>query len=221
MSIPSSEYNPSWTEVILGACLSLLLGAVLAAVFLVLKPVKTVNELPKEPDAAIVYYVEGSRLSSRSQQATAKQRTFLQGGAVTLNEDELNALTAPSTGATKPAAPGAAETPAEGILTAGAPNFRVRQGVLQIGVPMRVSAVGFDQRVIVQARGGFERRGEIFVFEPSELYIGSCPVERLPLVKTLVMKKFLKDAAVPAELAEAWTKLSDVKVEGSALQLTM
>ncbi len=223
MSTDRAGYNPSWTEVIVGAILSLVLGAVLAAAFLILKPVATVRELPKEPDARVVYYIEGSRDSNRARQATAKQRTFLQGGTVALNEDELNALAAPS-GANAAAKPGQApgtEVSADQMLTAGTPNFRIRDGVLQVGVPVRVSVVGFDRRVIVQARGGFERSDEGFVFDPDELYLGSCPVQRLPVVSGMVMKKFLAGAKVPEDLAAAWSEVSDVKVEGSSLHVTM
>lgn len=213
-------YNPSWTEVILGALLSLLLGAVLAAAFLVLKPVATVKELPKEPDANVVYYIEGTRDSTRARQAAAKQKTFLEGGAVTLNEDELNQLVAPAAGAAKPAQPGA-EPAAEQMLTAGAPNFRIRDGMLQIAVPVRVSVAGFDQRVIVQARGGFVKRAEGFVFDPEEMYVGSCPVHRLPAVEGVVMKKFVSGAGLPDDVRQAWSAVTDVKVDGSTLQVTL
>lgn len=219
MSTDRAEYNPSWIEVILGAMLSLLLGAVLGAAFLVLKPVETVRELPKEPDPETVYYIEGTRDSHRARQATAKQRAFVQGETVVLNEDELNALAAPKTtsGAAKPGE----EAAAEQMLTAGMPNFRIRAGVLQIGVPVRVSVAGLDRRVIVQARGGFERRGDVFAFDAEELYLGSCPLQRLPIVAGLVMNKFVEGANVPEELAAAWRNASEVKVEGTNLHVTM
>lgn len=215
MSTDAAGYNPSWTEVILGAILSLVLGVVLAAVFLVLKPVETVREMPKEPNPSVVYFLEGTRDSNRSRQATAKQRTFVEGGTVVLNEDELNVLASPAT------PPKKADAAPEQMLTAGSPNFRIREGVMQIGVPVRVSVAGIDRRVIVQARGGFEKRGDVFVFSPDELYVGSCPVQRLPVVSGLVMDRFLTGANVPEELAAAWRNVSEVKVEDSSLQLTM
>lgn len=214
MSTEAAGYNPSWTEVILGAILSVLLGIVLAAAHLVLKPVETVREPPKEPNPSVVYYLEGTRDSNRARQAMAKQRAFVEGGTVVLNEDELNALASPAT-------PKKADAEPEQMLTAGSPNFRIREGVMQIGVPVRVSVAGLDRRVIVQARGDFEKRGEVFVFSPDELYLGSCPVQRLPLVPRFVMKKFLAGANVPEELATAWKNVSEVKVEGSSLHVTM
>ncbi len=219
-------HGPSWTEVILGALLSFVLGVALAAVALILKPVVAVKELPKEPAADVVYYVEGSRDSNKGRQAVAKQKTFLQGSSVALTEDELNLLATPNStpSAAKAAAnPGTppAEPPAEKALTAGSPNFRVRGDVLQIGVPMRVSVAGFDQRVIVQARGGFAKNGDVFVFDPREVYLGSCPLQRLPLVKNYLMNRFFAAASIPDELSAAWRKLENVRVEGSAVHLTM
>ncbi len=215
MSTDAAGYNPSWTEVILGAILSTLLGVALAAVFLVLKPVETVRELPEEPEANVAYFLEGTRDANRARQATAKQRTFLEGGTVVLNEDELNVLASPAT------PPKKAEAVPEQMLTAGSPNFRVRESVMQIGVPVRVSVAGIDRRVIVQARGGFEKRGEVFVFSPDELYFGSCPMHRVPVVAGWVMNKFVSGASLPEELAAAWRNVSDVKVEDSSLHLTL
>lgn len=215
MASARTAHNPGWIEIVLGVVLSLLLGAVLAAVFLVLKPVATVKEMPAEPEAGVVYYIEGTRDSNRARQASAKQRAFLQGGTIALNEDELNALAAPS--APKPA-------DAEAVpqtVTAGTPNFRIREGVMQIGVPLRVSVAGIDQRVIVQARGDFERRGDTWVFAPAEMYVGSCPVQRLPLAKNFVMKKFMTGATVPEDLASAWSKVQEARIDGSTLQLTL
>lgn len=220
--------GPSWTEVILGAFLSLVLGVALAAVAMVLKPAAIVKELPKEPDPGVVYYVEGSRDTAKGRQAVAKQKAFLEGGSVVLNEDELNLLTAPSSTPlppAKPAAKGAAPEaplpPAEAVVTAGAPNFRMRGEVLQVGVPVRLSVAGLDEKVVVQARGKFEKNGELFVFSPSEIYVGSCPLQRLPVVRSYLLKRFLAQATIPDDLAAAWRKLENVTVENGALHLTM
>lgn len=218
-------HGPSWTEVILGAVLSLLLGVVLAATYLILKPVTVARELPKDAVAGAVYYIEGSRDSSKARQAGAKQKAFVEGGSIVLNEDELNLLAAPSAApaTAKPDAAGevAGATAGATTITPGALNFRIRESRLQIGMPLQVSVLGLQKRVIVQARGGFEKRGSTFGFAPEEFYVGSCPLQRLPVVGGVVMKQIMARAAMPTELAEAWTKLSDVAIEGSTLRLTM
>ncbi|MEO6876625.1 MAG: hypothetical protein ABI222_17560, partial [Opitutaceae bacterium] len=86
-----SHYGPGWAEVVLGAVLSVVLGVVLAAVFFIFRPVTLVKELPKEPIPGMVYHIDGSRDYANARRLTAKQRFFVKGGSVVVNEDELNA----------------------------------------------------------------------------------------------------------------------------------
>ena len=228
MSKKVERNGPSWTEVIIGAVLSLALGVAAGFVYLVLKPVAAVKALPKEPAADVVYFIEGSHDSSKARQAAAKQHELLQGRAIALNEDELNALFAPAAAATptpaKPAGKGSPAAPAAAAptqtITPEAPNFRVHDGVVQIGLPVRIAAFGWlDQKVILQATGTFAKEGDTFVFQPTEFYLGSCPIQRLPAVKNLIFKRVV--AAAPAELHDAWGKLTDVTVEGPTLKLAV
>ena len=217
-------YGPSMTEVLFGAVLSLLLGAVLAAVYLVLSPVTQVKELPKQRVDGMIYYIEGSRDTSKARQASEKQKAFLQGSAVTVNEDEINTIivpipAAPPNPAKKPAPGAPAAPPAAQGLSAGTPNFRIKDSVLQMGIPLQVSALGFEQKVILQTRGSFVKNGEVFAFEPTELYLGSCPLQRLPGVPQALLRRVMASVAVPPEMAAAWAKLSEVAVDGSSLRL--
>jgi hypothetical protein len=219
-------YGPSMTEVLFGAVLSLLLGMVLAAVYLVLLPVTQVKELPKERIDGVVYYIEGSRDTSKARQASAKQKAFLQGATVTVNEDEINTIIAPApvappTPTKKPASGAPAAATAVQGLTAGTPNFRIKDSVLQMGIPLQVSALGFEQKVVLQTRGGFTKIGEVFAFQPSELYLGSCPLQRLPGVPQALLRRVLASVTVPPEMSVAWAKLSDVAVDGSNLRLSV
>lgn len=215
-----ARYGPGWPEVIFGAVLSIVLGVVLSAAFFVFKPVTKVKELPKEPIPGTVYYIEGSRDYSNARRLVAKQKFFAKGGSVVVNEDELNSAANP---ATAPVAPGSEPPPPPTVLSAGAPNFRIHDGVLQISVPMRVKwdLAYLDQTVLVQAVGSFARRGESIVFVPKTMFVGSCPVERIPRALDLIMKKVFEAQPVPPDIAAAWSKLVDVTVDGSTLRLTM
>ena len=232
----SGEYAPSWTEITLGAVLSVALGVVLGAVLLVLRPVTVVKELPKEADRApgIVYYPEGSRDSAKAKQAAAKRKLFAQGKTVTATEDEINSFIAPPPVVAKPKTPApakpgekaapapAAPAPSGEMLTAGSPNFRIRDDRMQLAVPVTISLFGvFEQQVTVLARGGFEKQGEVFTFTPETLYLGSCPMERLPFARGYVLKKFFSLVPVPEDIATAWPKLAAVSVEGNTLKLAM
>ncbi len=241
-------YEPSWTEVTIGALLSVIIGATLGVVFLVFKPVITVKEIPKEDelDRSSVYYIEGSRDAAKSKLATAKRKTFAGGGSVVVDENELNsfgsapgapikpvapapgtkaspAAKTPSPAATPAAAPGApAAAPADLFGYApGAPNFRIHDSALQLGVPVKVTLYGLELTVVVQGRGTFVKTGEKFAYEPAALQVGSCPVDRLPMARAFVMKKIFETQPVPEDIVKVWGNLSDVAVVGTALKLTM
>lgn len=264
------EYEPSWTEVTIGALLSVIIGAALGVVFLIFKPVMTfkdgksttvttttktlkpgekmpkpgetiVTETVRELAAGEVLYFEGSRDSAKAKLAAAKRKTFTAGGSVSVDENELNSLVgapppapakpAPGTNKataakdqppTPPAKAGAAAAASGGFgFTPEAPNFRIHEGEFQIGLPLRVEAFGLDVKVIMQARGQFVKRGERFVFEPTTMLLGSCPLDPLPVARSLVVKKFINALPVPEDILKVWDNLSDVAVVGSALKLTM
>ena len=213
--VDRAVHGPSWAEVILGAVLSLLLGVVVGAVLLILKPVAVVKETPKEPVAGTVYYVEGRKGdANQAKQVLAKRKALMEGQSIQVTEDEINSLVASAKAGEKAGEAKAAET-----VTAGTPNVRLHDGVMQVGVPVEVSVLGVQQRIIAQARGGFEKRGDVFAYEPSEMYFGSCPVQRLPFLASYVREKVLASQNVPEDIAAAWSRLTNVAVEGNKLTL--
>ena len=200
-------YGPGWVEVIFGAILSFSLGIVLAFLFLTFSPVLKVKELPKEPAANTVYFIPGSRNSDKTRQLSAKQSAFLQGQSVSFNEDELNALAAPKE-APKPTS---LPVPANDKTLSAAPlDFRIHDNLLQIGLPLHLNAMGVEHDIIVQARGGFEKIGETVVFQ------------NLPGgVADKLFARMLASANMPPEFIEAWRRVTDAKVDGSLVRLTM
>ncbi len=241
-----SAHEPSWAEVILGAALSIVLGVALGVVLLAIKPVAAVKELPKEPVAGTIYYVQGSHDSAKARAAATKRKQFAQGASVTVTEDEINSFLpappplstakpkaankkapekkAPEKAAAKPGdkagTPGAPASTGE-LITLGGPNFHLHDGKVQIAVPATLNVLGLEQAVTVVANGTFLKKGSSFVFNPETLYLGSCPVQRLPFASSYVAQKFIAALPVPEDVAAAWPKLTDVAVEGNALKLTM
>ncbi|HEY0944795.1 MAG TPA: hypothetical protein VGD81_05990 [Opitutaceae bacterium] len=211
-------YGPSISEVTLGAVLSVALGVIVAAVYLVAKPVEKVRELPKEPASDVVYYLEGSRDSTKGKQWMRKRQMLVEGQSaeIALTEDELNAWA--GAGA-KPATD--TTSAASGIIRAESVNFRVRDGWLQIGVPSTFDVFGFVVPVVLQARGDFEKQGDQFVFVPREFMIGSLPAHRLPGLEGLLGNKLLASQNLPEDIATAWKKLADARVDGNTLRLTL
>jgi hypothetical protein len=231
--IDRALHGPSWLEVILGALLSFVVGVLLGAGLLIFRPVLVVKEMPKEEarDKNAVYFVEGSRDSSKARQALAKRKDFAEGRSVSVIEDELNALAGPATAFAPARAPKSGEAPKAGdkagavagedIVATGTPNFRVRDGLMQVGVPVTLSLPGISQKVVVQTRGVFQKEGSVFVYAPGVFYVGSLPVERLPVLAKYAREKFLSGQVIPEDIKASWAKLTNVAIEGNALNLTM
>jgi hypothetical protein len=218
--IDRAHNGPSWTEVTIGALLSVVVGAMLAAAWLVLKPVETVRELPKEPTKGVVYYIEGSANSTQGRLWQRKQQAFMAGQTVSLNEQELNSAVKTLTAESAKAAP--ADSAQPDMITAGTVNFRIADGLLQMAAPVDLNIYGlFQSKVQIIAQGTFERSGEKYAFSPTKLYVGSCRVDRLPVVGGLILNKLWAAAALPEALTSAWAGLANVTIEGSQLQLVM
>ncbi|MBS0664277.1 MAG: hypothetical protein JSR48_13510 [Verrucomicrobia bacterium] len=221
--IDRALHGPSWMEVFIGAALAVLIGVVLAAVSLIFRPVAQVRELPKEPERDTVYYIEGSHDSAKARRSAQKEKLLAAGRSVELNEDEINQILTPAAppppkGGKQPPAP---ETP--GLVSAGAVNARIHGGSLQLAVPVRLfyPTFGVDATVLVLSNGTFVKSGDGYAYEPESLYLGSCPVQRIPGAAGFVMGRFLASDKIPAALTEAWGKLANVTIEGSVLKLTM
>jgi hypothetical protein len=225
--ISRAARGPSWLEVILGAVLSLILGVMLGAVLLALRPVVAVKEGFKEAerDPKLVYYVQGARDGGRAGPAAAKRKAFVEGKSVSVSEEELNALVATvppaNSGAAKPTEPGKAPSADDATFAPGALNFRIQNGALQVALPMTVNALGLSHKLIVQAHGGFVKKGGLFVYEPHTFYVGSCPVQKLPFLVGYFQRKFLSAQSIPDDVSASWSKLANVAIEGRTLKLTM
>ena len=213
--------GPGLLGIVLGAVFGIVLGVALACVYLVLKPVQTVKELPKIPAPFTVYYIEGAKNAAQSHQWLQKKKVFIEGdsGTLELDENELNTWIAAGTPPAKPA-PGT-PTAAQVLLVPGAPNFRIRDGVLQIGMPCTLNVLGVSTTIIACARGGFVKKGDRLVFDPAVFYIGSGPLHRFASLAGIVLDRIVALQPVPEDVVAAWKKLTDAKVTGSTIELTM
>ena len=73
----------------------------------------------------------------------------------------------------------------------------------------------------VQATGMFEQVGETVVFVPDSVYLGSCPLHFLPPLANMLITHVAESERVSEDLRAAWAKLTDAKIEGSTLKLTV
>jgi len=104
-------------------------------------------------------------------------------------------------------------------LDVGTLNARIHGGKIQLADTASFNVFTVTGSVIVQASGTFEKNGSTYEFEPESFYVGGCPLQRFPVVRTWIMKKLLFTQPIPDDIAAAWSKLVDVTIEGSKLRL--
>ncbi len=127
----------------------------------------------------------------------------------------------------KPGAPAPAPEPApavqppEELITPSVINFRIRDGIVQLGLPTTINTLSYQFPVVAQARGGFEKQGDMYMFVPDEVMIGSLPLHRFPHVVEYLTQRVLASQSLPPELLAAWKKVKTVIVDGKTLKLTL
>jgi hypothetical protein len=215
-------YGPSTTEVALGALLGLIAGVLVAAVYLVFKPVQTVKELPKEPARGVVYFIPGSESNAKSRNWQAKHKQLVGSPTFTLDlvEDELNAwagtLGAPAPAAKPGAAPGAPNQPQlDGIFNPGRPNFKITNGKLQIGAKCVLNWYGLTYETNVITTGTFDGGA----FKVETLHLGSCPVHLIPGLAGPLASHLIGRVKVPDDLRAGWAKVDSATLEGATLKV--
>jgi len=226
--VKNKQKGPSWFEVGLGAVLSILLGAVLGAALLVFKPVQAVKEVPKDPPAGAVYYIEGNRDFNKTVEANSKRTAFAAGQSAAVDEGELNVLlgtyvkasTAPAA-ATPVKAGDKPPAPEAKSFDPGPLNARIRAGKIQFANTVSFNVLGYGGSVIVQTSGDFKRRGSVFEYDPDVIYVGGCPVQRFIFVRDWILKKLLFTQPMPGDIAASWPKLADITIDETTLRLRM
>jgi hypothetical protein len=231
-------YGPSMLEVILGAILGFIAGILVAAIYLVFKPVTVVKEMPKEAARGVVYYIAGLEGKARSAAWKDKEKLFQSGKTVQLVEEELNAwaenVTLPTQAPVAPPKPAKPATPAakadkppaaptgpepDGYIIPGKPNFRIVGDKLQMSTKCTLNWYGLMTDVTVQTTGVFRRDGDFLVFSPETVYLGSCPLHFLPVVGGALVSHIEDKEKVSDEFRAAWQKLNDAPIAGTSLKL--
>lgn len=215
MNATTSRTSPGLAQILVSAVLSLVLGALLCTVYLVLKPVPILMAPPKEKDAPALYYLEG-RKGFGGSGWVVKREALLQGRTVNLAEEEANAWIESLYPSTPQRGPEAAEP---SMLQVGTPNVRLADNRASLGTILALDLFGWKPKVTVQSRGNFAVRGGVNRFVPDSVYIGSFPAHRLPLVQSLALGQVIGMWKFPEDVEAAWGKLSAVRIEKNQLVL--
>ncbi|MGJ3243001.1 MAG: hypothetical protein ACFE0O_08620 [Opitutales bacterium] len=173
---------------------------------------------PRGPDIP-VYYV-GSDTGGQAWQA--KREAILSGepGEIRVSEGELNAWARRSFNL--------ASLKGEGggliSITPGTPNFHLREDQLHLSMPVTVSAFGLNGNYRLIARGGFSVSGGKMAYEADNLFLSAAKVPPLGPLRNMILKGASAAFTVSdeyAELSSAWTDVSDVRVQGDVLVLSV
>jgi hypothetical protein len=123
------------------------------------------------------------------------------------------------------AAPALAPTPDEqaptDLITPSVLNFRIRDGVVQVGLPTTIATMGYTFPVVAQMKGTFVKQGDSFIFVPETMMIGSLPLHRFPHATEYMMQRAMTSDALAPEIMAAWKKLKNVEVDGKTIKLTI
>ena len=216
--IDRERYGPGLFEVLIGSLMGIALGAVIAALHLTFKPVAMVSKPVEPATVGEVYFLQGTRITAKSLQWRRKTQFLTEGGSadLSLSEDELNAWAA---SATAKVTNKLGVIPA--IVTPQLVDFHIRDGVLQVGVVSKFEALEYSQPLVMQARGKFTRGPNGFEFIADELFIGSLPLHMVTGLPQIIIQRAVAAQAIPAELLEAWKKLTLVAVEGDSLHIVV
>jgi hypothetical protein len=118
-------------------------------------------------------------------------------------------------------APTPEELPPAELVAPSVLNFRIRDGVVQVGLPTTINPLGYTFPVVAQASGHIEKQGDTFVFVPESVMIGSLPLNRIPYAVDYLMQRAMASDALPAEITAAWKKVKTVVVDGNAIKVSI
>jgi hypothetical protein len=222
--VKKNQKGPSWFEVGLGAVLSVVLGVILGAAYMINKPVVRVTSIPKDTVPGTIYLIEGAK-DLNMNGITEVRRQFVGGATVVLDEGEINGffagLAKPSAGApaAKPGDKGAPAANEPKMLETSPLNARIREGRIQFSDTATVTLLGVTVPIIVQSTGVFRKGGSEFEFDPDIIFVGGCPMQRMIFFRSWILRKLLFTQTAPDDVAGAWSKLADVSIEGTKLRL--
>jgi hypothetical protein len=199
------------------------LGALLAAVCLVFRPVEIVAASVEGSgrEAGRVCYVTGSRDRVKGVRWMLKRQQLFEGAAreVVFNEDELNLWFAWEPVGVPLPARGAR---GEWVEVLGV-DFRIADGAFCVGVPTRVAVGSRRVPVLLQARGGFARRVDgLVMYAPDEVWVGAFPLHRVPWATRWLMARLPPGGqALPGAVMDWWRKISRVTITGREVRVEM
>lgn len=219
MAIKLDNATPGLFGIIFGVGLSVSLGALLAVLHLISRPVEIVRTVPKEPTEGVRYVIEGATGSSAGNRWKIKVKRLVEKipGEYAFTDAEINAW---AEGTFEKAEPPAGETPSFALL-AGVPNFHAGADRLHIVTSNDLLLLGGVSKLVIEANGSFKQEAEGWSFVPAEFYLGGLPAHKLPVLAGVLFDRFSKAQAVPADASSILRSASSISVAEGSLAVHM
>ena len=216
MSYQAGRNGPGFFGIVFGVATSISLGVALAAAHLVAKPVEVVPALPKEPAPGAVYFIQGNVGAGPWQKKSAKLQT--PGAEISFTEGEINAW---SVSAFAKVDEKPKEPPFPVFVVPGKPNFRLIKDQLQLGSVSHLHVSDTAYPLVFQARGTFIRSEGGWQYTPSECYLGSLPLHKIPSVVPALFARLKSIGDAPTELSAVLQRAKELSVADGMLVVRM
>ncbi len=207
------QKGPKLYEVVIGAILSLILGGLLAVIYLVLQPVEEVAQFPPEEarEKGKVYFKPGQVGRAGEFNWRPKQAAFEAGasGTIELVEQEINQWVSVEFSDLEDE-----DYPDAGMffIAPRSLNFRVGDGRFQIASDLDWTVFGYTHTLKAHAIGTFVRGNGSFAFEPEEMYIGGFTVPRTGDFGPTLIRRVVEVLDPSQDLRESWAAVSEVSI---------
>ncbi len=197
--------------------LSLVLGALIAVIYLAVQPVEVLRTAPADEAAPGARQLVLGAAGSTAGVAWERKREALDGGTLSFTEAELNAW---SDATFEKATLEEDKKGSTMVILAGAPNFRIDGPQLQVGLVNTLHFFGTDVPLVLYGRGAFEREGGAWRFAAREAYLGALPLHRVPALMPIVASRF-GASQKPAEVEKILANATEIALRDGALVITM
>ena len=209
----SSEETPdirTSLNLLLGALVGVVIGGLVAAIFLVTHPVKVVTEVPEKFEPAMHYVLKGRTGGGDAWKYKANE--LQEGtGEVTFLETELNRW----------AASFKTDFPEEKpslYIEPQRPVFRLEGDKLLVSAPAEAGFGAWKRTITLSLEGEFVPDQSTLRIEPDQLYLGSLRV--IGPAKNLVWKKISSAYTLDEEFESLWSSVGTANIQESQLILT-
>jgi hypothetical protein len=216
---------PGVVSLVADIVVGLVLGGFVAVLWLVAKPA-VILDVPAAPapagtavDRHRVDFIQGRVAPIRNSEWVAKERAFISStpGSLQLLEQDVNRWISTNFGDADRSVKWAA---ANLEVKPETPSVRFDGAVTQIGMPIRVTILGAERRLVLQTQGAFVARGKQQVFVPKRVYVGSCPFP-VALGGGYIYEKCAGSFVVTDGVKKAWAAIEDIRIEESRMKVAI